>query len=245
MIEFKGSSEGIRMIIDEEAAGSGPETLYREMRERLAAIGSFLSGAHLTVEIALEELTSDVILTVTRVLREHSDMTLQGIRCRPGDAGVVPGSKPRASSGGEKRPPSGAPNGPVDWIDIHHGTVRGGQRIDSSRSLVVLGSVNPGGSVSALGNIYVFGTLKGVAHAGVNGRDTAWIYADSMSPLQLRIADQVARDSPEDTGDSPECAVMEDGGICVYPASHLVDLARVMEGEDRPRLEVAESGGVD
>lgn len=244
MIEFKGSSEGIRMIVDEATASGGPEVLYREMRERLAVIGSFLSGAQLVVEVALEELTADVALAVIRVLEEHPDMTLQGIRCGSGDIVPSRGIEPRPSAG-EKKPPSGAPNGPADWVDIHNGTVRGGQRIHSPRSLVVLGSVNPGGSVSALGNIYVFGNLKGVAHAGVNGCDTAWIYADSMSPLQLRIADHMARSAPEDAGDRPECAVVEDDGICVYPSSHLVEMARILAGEDGPRLEVVEEGGVD
>jgi len=56
----------------------------------------------------------------------------------------------------------------------------------------VLGDVNPGAEVIAVGNVIVFGNLRGVAHAGAGGDRSARIWALSIEPSQLRIADLVA-----------------------------------------------------
>ena len=37
--------------------------------------------------------------------------------------------------------------------------------------LLLIGDVNPGGTVMAGGNIFIMGSLKGIAHAGCYGND--------------------------------------------------------------------------
>ena len=223
MIEFKGSNEGIRMIIDASSCADDCEDLREALTDRLEGIGGFLSGARITAEITDERLSAPIAEVLTTTLAAYPDMTLLGIVCRP-DEGEArqPVSAPVTDGGGQE---SASPHGPADWVNFHFGTVRGGQSVHSPRSLVVLGSVNPGGSVSALGNIYVVGNLSGVAHAGLNGAEDAWIYARAMNPLQLRIGEHLARSSGGEEGDQPECAIVEDGRICVYPARRLRDLA--------------------
>lgn len=75
---------------------------------------------------------------------------------------------------------------------IVRSTCRSGTRIESSADCVVLGDVNPGAEVIAVGDIIVFGSLRGVAHAGATGNYSARIWALSIEPNQLRIADLVA-----------------------------------------------------
>jgi septum site-determining protein MinC len=63
-------------------------------------------------------------------------------------------------------------------------------------NLLLVGDVNPGGTIKAGGSIYVMGALKGVAHAGCYGNDRAVITAAKMMPTQLRISNHLTR-SPD------------------------------------------------
>ena len=75
-------------------------------------------------------------------------------------------------------------------------TIRSGVEIRHPGTVVILGDVNPGGSVIADGDILIWGHLRGVAHAGASGQSKYRIMALHMQPTQLRIADKVAR-APE------------------------------------------------
>lgn len=104
-------------------------------------------------------------------------------------------------------------------LSIHQGTVRSGDHRHASGSLLVLGDVNPGAQVSATGHVMVWGRLRGIAHAGRSGDRTARIVALHLHPLQLRIADEVARGPAEapPTG-LAEKAHLVNGRIQIDPA---------------------------
>ena len=63
--------------------------------------------------------------------------------------------------------------------------------------MLILGDVNPGAKVSAEGNIMIWGRLLGIAHAGSKGNSKATISALQLRPVQLRIANKVARGPKE------------------------------------------------
>lgn len=71
--------------------------------------------------------------------------------------------------------------------------VRSGQVLEVAGDLLLVGDVNPGGTVKAGGNIFIMGALKGVAHAGFTGKKESVIVASFMTPSQLRIADCISR----------------------------------------------------
>lgn len=104
-------------------------------------------------------------------------------------------------------------------LSIHRGTLRAGDHLQVEGALLVLGDVNPGARVSAAGDVRVWGRLRGVAHAGCHGDQSARIVALQLRPLQLRIAEAVAR-GPEDLPPAGFCeeAVLEGGGIAIRPA---------------------------
>ena len=93
-------------------------------------------------------------------------------------------------------------------------TIRSGVEIRHPGTVVILGDVNPGGSVIADGDILIWGHLRGIAHAGAGGRSTCRIMALHMQPTQLRIADKVAR-APETPPDryQPEVAYIGSDSI--------------------------------
>lgn len=91
--------------------------------------------------------------------------------------------------------------------------VRSGQVIEVPGDLLLIGDVNPGGTVRAGGNIFIMGELKGIAHAGYYGNQEAVISASIMKPTQLRICDSITR-APDEKQDENsremECAYMNE-----------------------------------
>lgn len=97
-------------------------------------------------------------------------------------------------------------------------TIRSGQSINYPGNIVIIGDVNPGAEIYAAGNIIVFGTLRGVVHAGTNGNEKAIIAAFKLEPQILQIGKIVTR-SPEDDvkPQYPEVAKIKNGNIIVEP----------------------------
>ncbi len=110
---------------------------------------------------------------------------------------------------------------PANHPDLlfHQGTLRSGETIESEGDILLLGDVNPGAKVSAGGNVMVWGRLRGTAHAGKSGNNQAKIVALQLRPLQLRIANQIARGPQEKPEEGlAEEALIESEQIVIKPA---------------------------
>ena len=103
-------------------------------------------------------------------------------------------------------------------------TVRNGQRIAYDGDIVVCGDVNFGGELVATGSIAVMGALRGVAHAGSAGDETAIVTAYRLQPQQLRIGAQIAiaPDGEQEEVGYPEIASVFQGAITIRPASRVI-----------------------
>lgn len=91
--------------------------------------------------------------------------------------------------------------------------IRSGQILQVPGDLLLIGDVNPGGTVIAGGNIFIMGALKGIAHAGCYGNDQAVIAASIMKPSQLRINNSLNLVSdliPATEKREMECAYMDE-----------------------------------
>ena len=68
------------------------------------------------------------------------------------------------------------------------------------------------------GNIVVLGALRGTVFAGASGNDKAFVLALDMAPVQIRIADTIARapDNHEKSSNKDvKIAFLEDGNIYI------------------------------
>jgi septum site-determining protein MinC len=139
-----------------------------------------------------------------------------GLQSHWPDPAVLGGGSASAIPGLQAEEP-GRAQGP---LLIHQGTLRSGDHLQAEGSVLVLGDVNPGARISAGGHVLVWGRLRGVAHAGRRGDREARVVALQLRPLQLRIADLVAR-GPEEAPPAglAEEARLEDGEIRIEPAS--------------------------
>lgn len=100
-------------------------------------------------------------------------------------------------------------------------TIRSGVEICHPSTIIIAGDVNPGATIIAGGDVLIWGSLRGIAHAGALGNRQALIMALKMLPTQLRIADLVAR-APDNLPDNytAEMAYISDEGIKINPAEN-------------------------
>ncbi|WP_284637893.1 septum site-determining protein MinC [Paenibacillus silviterrae] len=82
-------------------------------------------------------------------------------------------------------------------VKIVRGIVRSGQTLVHEGNLLFLGDVNPGGAILSTGSIYIMGSLRGMAHAGVDGDEHSIIAASHLRPTQLRIGGVISRPPDE------------------------------------------------
>lgn len=108
---------------------------------------------------------------------------------------------------------------------FYRGTLRAGQVLETEHSVVILGDVNPGANVVSKGNIVVLGSLRGTAYAGATGDRGCFVAALVMKPIQVRIADKMARSAITKKVDiaeykmDPKIAYVKDEHIYVKPIS--------------------------
>ncbi len=89
---------------------------------------------------------------------------------------------------------------------FYRGTLRSGQVLETETSVVIIGDVNPGAQVVSKGNIVVLGCCMGNLYAGAGGDRSCFAAALTMKPMQVRIADKIARSAivkKKDSGDYP------------------------------------------
>jgi septum site-determining protein MinC len=112
--------------------------------------------------------------------------------------------------------------------------LRSGQCINYAGNVVVIGHAHAGSEINAVGDINVWGELRGLAHAGMpsaehpQGNRLAEVRALNIEALQLRIADTFARRPDRMTAHklsitwtgTPEVARVIDGEIQVFSEIH-------------------------
>ncbi|HHP7229359.1 MAG TPA: septum site-determining protein MinC [Xenococcaceae cyanobacterium] len=106
-------------------------------------------------------------------------------------------------------------------------TVRSGVEVRHEGTIIIFGDLNPGGSAIAAGDIFVWGRLRGLAHAGAKGNRQSRIMTLQMDFTQLRIADLVAR-YPKflPKSETPEVAFITAEGIRLAKA---IDFSKTHE----------------
>jgi len=251
-VVFKGTRDGLVIVLDDEADFS---RLLGCLEERLDTARDFLQGAQVTVELGKRKLTLVEAKKLIRVLRNRRGLQVIGFqrdrqRVKILD-GVIQAKSLLDASGGKKGVPaegngermevsSSASGKQARQITEREGstlfirrTLRSGQSVNYPGHVVVIGDVNPGAEIVAGGDIVVLGALRGMAHAGGAGDNTAIIAALRLQPTQLRIADVFTR--PPDDDQSlpavPEVALLRDGTIVIDHYLTLGERLRSFTGE--------------
>lgn len=215
---FRGTKEGLLVTLAQDVDLAH---ILAYLDKRLAATGDFFRGAQVTVVTGGRTLSPADQEAVAQVLARHG---LSLLAFRDQAPGLREGGEARDAAGAREAGPAGGrgeelPRAPVPREEpplVVSRTLRSGQAVRHRGDVIILGDVNPGAEVVAAGHIIVLGTLRGVAHAGATGDETAFVMALRLQPSQLRIAHKVGR-PPEGqpAPQEPEVARIVDGQIVI------------------------------
>jgi septum site-determining protein MinC len=189
-VTIKGTKDGLVLLLDDKCSF---DLLVEELNDKLTAGSSqMLSGPVISVKVKAGNryLTAEQEEKLIEVLKQKENLILDHI-----ESDVI--TKAEAE---EMRKDA--------QVVTVSKVVRSGQVLDIQGDLLLVGDVNPGATVMATGNIYILGSLKGIAHCGTKGNEEAIIAASVMKPSQLRIAHHINRapDSYPELGNEMEFA---------------------------------------
>lgn len=176
-IMIKGVKEGLLFLLDDQCPF---EDLTAELKHKLEKTHQqLLTGPliHIHVKLGSRTATEEQKEQLAAIIRSQGNLMIQSIESDPPEGAASASAAPK--------------------LHTITGIVRSGQTVEHDGDLLLIGDVNPGGTVLCTGDIYILGALRGMAHAGSAGRSDAVIAASLMKPTQLRISDVVSRPPEE------------------------------------------------
>lgn len=208
LCSIKGSREGLVITIEDGAQFQG---VLESLDKQLSAAQSFFAGSSAKLYVKQGSLT------VTQIDELERQIAAYGMRLNR-DSTIS-----RSATGQEVGAPEiEAPEHKEDNTLLVRRTIRSGQRLNYDGNVVVMGDVNAGAEIVCTGDILVLGSLRGVAHAGAEGRLDATVFAFRLEPTQLRIAHLISRSPDEKVPQpaKPEIARIVDNNIQLAFYSH-------------------------
>lgn len=195
-IIIKGVKDGLIFLLDDQCDF---ENILSELKHKLEKTHQqLLSGPliHITVKLGQRAISEEQSKQLYDIVRAQGNLMIQSI-----ESDTPSEHKLRAHA----------------QLKVMSGIIRSGQEIDYDGDLLFLGDVHPGGTIRCTGDIYVMGALKGIAYAGINGRQEAIIAASLLKPTQMKIADIMGDIGDEiQLGDGlMEYGYIENGQLCV------------------------------
>ncbi len=208
VVTIKASSNGITVVLD------GSKT-FTEIKEAVAAkfkaSASFLGDAKMAITFSGAEMNDEQKKELLKTISDNCSL----------DVTAFYETKEEMNKAEQIRFTRELMKDPY-LARFYKGNLRSGQSLDVENSIIILGDINPGASVISNGNIIVLGAIKGTAFAGAMGNKNAFIFALDMNPMQVRIADTIARapDKPDKSQavSQPRIAFLENDTIYIEPA---------------------------
>ena len=205
-VTIKGIKDGLVFLLDDQCE---LEELLSELRYKLEhSHQNILTGPiiHVDVKLGSRRISEEQKESILDILKQKGNLLIRTV----------------------ESPPLELENQPVSGPVVKTGMVRSGQVLHHQGDLLFLGDVNPGGTITATGDIYILGALRGTAHAGVEGNEDAIIAASYLAPTQLRISDMISRppDEWETRETVMEFAYLQNGSMQIDKISNIVRLGR-------------------
>lgn len=209
-VVIKANNFGIMVVLDAEIDF---EKLKEKVAKKFKDSAKFLGNAQMAISFEGRETTDAQQRELLDIISDNSDLD---VVC------VIDPDKEKESifekSLNERLMELDSKTG-----QFYKGNLRSGQVLEFETSVIVIGDINPGAKVISKGNVIVLGALKGNVSAGATGNEKSFVVALDMNPMQIRIADIIARapdNKPKHTGKKEaKIAFVEDGNIYIEPLS--------------------------
>jgi len=204
---IKGLNNGIIVVLDPAIEF---DLLKEKVTKKFRDSSKFLGNAQVALSFEGRELTKDQQMELLQIISEQSELKIVCLVVNDPEKEAL-FSKSIENAQQSVNNSNGC---------FYKGNLRSGQALEFDNSVVLIGDVNPGASVTSKGNIIVLGALRGTVFAGSDGNEKAFVMALDMSPVQIRIADTIARspDNPEKINTKePKIAFLELDNIYIEP----------------------------
>ncbi len=211
-VVIKGSRNGIIVVLD----GQAEFGILKDMvAKKFADSSKFLGNCKTAVRFEGRELTRDEEFALLEAIGANSDLEVV----------CILGEDPQQNTSFTEAVNKTLMENAGNTATFYKGNLRSGQQLESDNSIIYVGDINPGAAISSNGNIIVLGSLKGNAVAGASGNRDAFVFALDMNPMQIRIADTIARapDNPDrNQAKESKIAFLEDENIYIEPVTKSV-----------------------
>lgn len=204
---IKGTKSGIIVVME---PAMDFDSIKVAVAEKFRTSSDFLGNATMAISFEGHELSNEQQRELLDIINENSKLN---IIC-------IVDTNPKTEEIFKKSLEDKLMELNANSGQFYKGNLRSGQVLESETSIIIIGDVKPGAKVVSKGNIIVLGFLKGNAFAGASGNENAFVLALDMNPVQIRIADIIARspDSPQQKKEKEtKVAYIEDGNIYIEP----------------------------
>lgn len=183
---IKGGKNGISVILDSEISF---EEICDAIRTKFESASKFFDNSNLALTFEGRKLSEDEEKKLLDIISEVSDINVVCILDETDEIKQI-----REDAVKKALASINSDDKKSDCL-FYKGTLRSGQILESDGSVIVLGDINPGGKIVAKGNVIILGSLRGTIFAGVDGNEHSFVVALEMDPMQIKIADVIARSS--------------------------------------------------
>lgn len=225
-VMIKGTKSGIILVLDPDREW---DTLKKEVADKFQTSSDFLGDARKAISFQGRTLTNEEQQEILEIISENCHLQIVCVMEKDPEkeemfaralAQVVP-SEPAGEEPAEREIPDNLLQSDNGTGFFFKGNLRSGQVLDVETSIIVLGDVNAGAKIVSKGNVIILGSLKGNVFAGSGGNTDAFVVALDMCPVQIRIADTIAR-SPDQVPKKSrqketKIAFWEEGNIYIEP----------------------------
>lgn len=177
---IKGTKSGIIVVLD---SNMDFEELKQNVATKFKESSNFLGNATMALSFEGRELTNEEQRELLDIINENSNLHI---------ACVIDTDQEKeamfSKSLNERLMELQSNTG-----QFYKGNLRSGQVLEVESSIIVIGDINNGAKVVSKGNVIILGSLKGNVFAGASGNSKAFVVALDMEPVQIRIADIIAR----------------------------------------------------
>ena len=225
IVKITGSKSGIILKLDPEAEW---EQIKKKVAEKFQSTADFWGDAQKAIAFQGRELNDDQQDEIVKIIQENCRLRIVCVLDEDPDREAA--FAQAVKTGGRNSKAEAAEQTAANLMQTDNGTgfffkgnLRSGQVLDVETSIIILGDVNNGAKVISTGNVIILGALKGNVFAGSAGNVDAFVIALDMKPVQIRIADTIARSPDEDKKGrgkkekETRIAFWEDGNIYIEP----------------------------
>lgn len=193
-LTVKGLKEGTTFLLDDQAPF---REVVRAVEKELSRAEGFFRDSQVILHFGSRLLSKEEWWDLKELLHQEGLLLRYAVAFSPVSREVlykegVPVRKALLASGNSRSPvPESFPREKVALYLRR--SLRSGQKEVCEGDVVLVGDVNQGAEILAGGDVIVFGSLRGLVHAGYPDNSGAVVISLNLIPLQLRIGPLIAR----------------------------------------------------